>query len=95
MKKHEEIHGRRYVVRGRVQGVGYRWFVEKVAYDLTLRGYVRNQPDGSVEVVCVGGKESLRKLEDQLWQGPRGSVVASVQSEEAAVVNYEGFQIRF
>jgi len=87
--------GRRFVVRGRVQGVGFRWFVEKVAYDLELRGYVRNQADGSVEVVCVGQGENLRKLEDSLWQGPRGSVVASVQREEAAVVNYEGFQIRF
>jgi acylphosphatase len=73
----------RYVVRGRVQGVGFRWFVSRQARALGLAGYVRNLPDGSVEVVAHGDdSEALSKLEGLLRAGPSGAVVRSVQREE-------------
>lgn len=57
-------------VRGRVQGVGFRYFVRHVANGLGLRGYVRNLPDGSVEVVAEGSRPALERLLAVLRQGP-------------------------
>ena len=48
---------RRFVIRGRVQGVGFRWFVEREAHILGITGWVRNNDDGSVEVLAVGAPE--------------------------------------
>ncbi len=56
--------------RGRVQGVGFRWFVMREAERLKLGGYVTNLPDGSVEVVSQGPEEALERLEGQLRRGP-------------------------
>ena len=49
-----ELHARRFLVRGRVQGVGFRWFVEREAHILGISGWVRNNPDSSVEVFAMG-----------------------------------------
>jgi len=69
----------RVVVRGRVQGVGYRDFVYMRARFLGLRGYVCNLPDmRSVEVVAEGGRGSLEQLLDYLREGPRGARVDSL-----------------
>ena len=66
----------RVVVRGRVQGVGYRDFVYMRARFLGLRGYVRNLPDmRSVEVVAEGERDALEQLLDHLREGPRGARV--------------------
>ena len=66
----------RVVVRGRVQGVGYRDFVYMRARFLGLRGYVRNLPDmRSVEVVAEGDRDTLEQLLDYLREGPRGARV--------------------
>jgi acylphosphatase len=61
---------RRWIIRGRVQGVGFRWFVMREAERLHLGGYARNLPDGSVEVVSQGPEDALEKLEQQLRRGP-------------------------
>ncbi len=61
---------RRWIIRGRVQGVGFRWFVMREAERLKLGGYVTNLPDGSVEVVSQGPEEALERLEGQLRRGP-------------------------
>ncbi len=74
---------RRYIVRGRVQGVGFRWFVEAEARNLGLAGWVRNNPDGSVEVLAVGSREHLAALRGRLQQGPRASRVDAVEESEA------------
>lgn len=70
---------RRYVVKGRVQGVGFRWFVEREANQLGLRGWVRNNLDGAVEVLAVGTREQLSVLRRKLQEGPRASRVDTVE----------------
>jgi acylphosphatase len=66
------------VVRGRVQGVGFRWFVRESARQLNLAGWVLNLPDGSVEVAADGSDESIHALRDALADGPPGANVRSV-----------------
>ncbi|HNR38103.1 MAG TPA: acylphosphatase [Acidobacteriota bacterium] len=68
----------RFEVSGLVQGVGYRYFVYRQAVHLGLRGFVRNQPDGSVEVVAEGTPDALRELEDLLRRGPAHAQVTRV-----------------
>jgi acylphosphatase len=84
---------RRYIVRGRVQGVGYRYFVEEIADQLGLSGYARNLDDGSVEVYAVGSPAQLAELSGYLWKGPRWSDVRGVEEHEAAVAEHFGFHI--
>jgi acylphosphatase len=84
---------KRYFVRGRVQGVGFRYFVEKAANIAGVSGWVRNLDDGRVEVYAVGNPEQLSDLESRLWQGPRFSEVRGVDSEDAAVEARSGFRI--
>ncbi len=69
------------VVEGRVQGVGYRYFVEDEAMSLDLKGWVRNLWDGRVEVVAEGQRQALEKLLVALWRGPRASSVTDIQVE--------------
>jgi acylphosphatase len=64
-----------FLIRGRVQGVGFRWFVHREASELDLRGWVRNTEDGDVEVVASGSAEELADLRASLRRGPRGSRV--------------------
>lgn len=73
---------RRYLVRGRVQGVGYRWFVSREADRLGLRGYARNLPDGTVEVVAQGPDQSLQTLERALEKGPSFARVVGVDKSD-------------
>lgn len=84
---------RRYLIRGRVQGVGFRWFVQKAAADLGLHGYARNIDDGSVEVYAAGPAAKLDDLNGILWKGPRLSDVRGVDVTEAQMVNYKDFRI--
>jgi acylphosphatase len=81
----EGIVARRYVVTGRVQGVGYRNFVEHTAGKLSVDGYVRNCRDGSVEVFAMGAPEELLKLRKALERGPMMAQVARVYEEPSAV----------
>jgi acylphosphatase len=72
----------RYLVRGRVQGVGFRWFVMREAARLGLKGHVRNLPDGGVEVCAQGTSAALVALERALSAGPAGAHVEHVEKEE-------------
>jgi acylphosphatase len=67
-----------FLIKGRVQGVGFRWFVHREASELALRGWVRNTEDGDVEVVASGTSEDLAELRESLRRGPRGSRVDRV-----------------
>lgn len=64
-----------FLIQGRVQGVGFRWYVSREAAELDLRGWVRNTEDGDVEVVASGTVEVLAELRASLRRGPRGSRV--------------------
>lgn len=85
---------KRYVVRGRVQGVGYRFFVQKHAQRIGLRGYAKNLDDGSVEVIAAGGPSALQELEGLLRKGPRLALVAGVEEQEAPMGEYMQFRVR-
>ena len=67
-----------FLIQGRVQGVGFRWFVHREASELDLCGWVRNTEDGNVEVVAAGEAEDLAELRASLRRGPRGSRVDHV-----------------
>jgi acylphosphatase len=72
----------RWLVSGRVQGVGFRWFVLRHAERLGLAGWARNLPDGRVEVVAAGAAGALRELESALREGPRFGYVENVDKDE-------------
>ena len=76
----EPKEARRYTVRGRVQGVGFRWFVEAEAHKLRIAGWVRNNSDGAVELLAVGTRAQLAALQAKLWQGPRAARVDDVEA---------------
>src|ERR1700684_2182692 len=80
------LEARRFVVRGRVQGVGFRWFVEREAHILGIAGWVRNNADGGVEVLAQGTRDQLSGLRSRLQQGPRAARVDGVEEQEAAPV---------
>jgi acylphosphatase len=84
----------RYLVQGRVQGVGYRYFVMKQAAALEVAGFARNLPDGSVEVVAEGEEERLADLEQRLRDGPAFASVSSVEREDVLPRGSGGFHIR-
>jgi acylphosphatase len=81
---HDDQSSRRFHVSGTVQGVGYRYFVQRAAQLLHLAGYVRNLNDGRVEVYAIGSPESLATLRKELERGPRAAYVSSVIEEEAS-----------
>jgi acylphosphatase len=86
----------RFVVRGEVQGVGYRYFVQRRADSAGLAGWVRNLPDGTVEIVVSGPEEKLAWLESELAIGPTHAHVSGVErsliSDEVA--SFKPFHIR-
>ncbi len=88
------VEARRFVVRGRVQGVGFRWFVEREAHILGVAGWVRNNHDGSVEVQAQGTRDQLSGLRSRLREGPRAARVDGVEeSETRPVAGLSSFRI--
>ena len=84
------------IVRGRVQGVGFRYFTKQRADAYNLIGFVRNLIDGNVEVVAKGPQKSLDNLIIDLKSGPPGSVVsACVVNWRPAIDRVQGFTIKF
>ena len=84
---------RRWVVRGRVQGVGFRYFTQRAAAALGLCGYVRNLDDGSVEVYAIGTEGQLSELAGTLRQGPRWADVRAVEESGAEIRSFHSFAI--
>jgi len=82
-------------VEGRVQGVGFRYFVLRAADRLQLKGWVRNLPDGTVEVHAEGESAKIQELRERLGKGPTAGYVTEVHENEASVTGYENFKIRF
>ncbi len=84
---------RRYVVSGRVQGVGFRWFVEREAAQIGLTGWVRNCSNGDVEIMATGTHEQLGTLRQKLQQGPRAARVDEVSESVAPFLQASSFRI--
>ena len=77
---------RNFLVRGRVQGVGFRWYVEREAQMLGIVGWVRNNYDGDVEVLATGTREQLARLRERLQTGPRAARIDRVEEFEGQPV---------
>jgi acylphosphatase len=89
------IVARRYVIGGRVQGVGFRYFTEAAAAREGILGWVRNTPDGKVEVSAEGDAEALERFERKLRHGPPGARVERVDVDDMAPTGREsGFSIK-
>ncbi len=84
----EQVAVRHFLVKGRVQGVGFRWFVHREAAEIGLRGWVKNTDEGHVEVVAAGDAKQLAELKEALRKGSRGSRVDAVV--EHALAEQEG-----
>src|ERR1700731_4918817 len=80
------VEARRFIVRGRVQGVGFRWFVEREAHILGVAGWVRNNADGGVEVLARGSGDQLLPFRSALRAGPRAARVDEVEELEVKPV---------
>lgn len=86
----------RFLVRGKVQGVGYRWFVARHASPLGLTGYARNLPDGAVEVVVRGAASAIGEMQQLLERGPEFAEVSGVEKVDILdeVTEFKTFEIR-
>ncbi|MCA3561317.1 MAG: acylphosphatase [Aestuariivirga sp.] len=80
-------------VEGRVQGVGFRAFVEREADERALRGWVRNRSDGRVEAVFMGGEEDVQSMIAACHRGPRLSLVRNVTSQPHPPGDWRGFEV--
>lgn len=86
---------RRFVVSGRVQGVGFRWFVQEQAARERAAGWVTNRPDGRVEALVQGEAEAVERIDRQIRRGPPGSRVEHVEAfEEIPDERIRSFGIR-
>jgi len=88
-----DLETRRYLISGRVQGVGFRWFVEREAAQLGITGWVRNCENGDVEVMATGAPEQHRSLRQKLQQGPRASRVDHVSESRQPLLEAPSFRI--
>ena len=85
---------KKYTITGRVQGVGYRFFAERVANQLGICGYVKNLGDDNVEVYAIGDEASLEEFKHHLAEGPRSARVTAVEeSDEPVNSRYTRFAI--
>jgi len=84
---------RRYVISGRVQGVGFRWFTQDTAAREGVVGWVRNLSDGRVEALIEGDQESVTRVERALRSGPRGARVDDLFVDEYELGGYRSFTI--
>jgi acylphosphatase len=89
----QPLTARRWFVRGRVQGVGFRYFVERAARELSLTGYARNLDDGRVEVYAAGPADKIAQLSGLLRVGPRWAEVHGVDEQEAPIEGHGDFLI--
>ncbi|OGF64555.1 MAG: hypothetical protein A2Y62_06890 [Candidatus Fischerbacteria bacterium RBG_13_37_8] len=89
------MKAKHYFVSGIVQGVGYRYFVNRVARNLGIKGYVKNLWDGRVEVFAEAEETLLHQLEEKLQLGPSGADVDNVEVIEENLHGYQDFQITF
>jgi len=85
---------RRYLISGRVQGVGFRYFAEAAASREGVHGWVRNLPDGRVEAAAEGEAEAVQRFERSIRHGPRGARVDEVDVYDDLPAGLPGFSVR-
>lgn len=86
----------KFIISGRVQGVGFRWFTKQAADEIGVLGYVRNMYDGRVETVASGDRRELATFRKRISEGPRFSSVSHVEELELAEPgNYSSFEITY
>lgn len=88
------IIARRFLVRGRVQRVGFRYFAEEMARIEGINGFVRNLPDGRVEVLAEGDVESVVRFERAIRRGPTGARVDDVETESLEPAGLVTFRVK-
>jgi acylphosphatase len=89
-----DLIARHYLISGRVQGVGFRYFAERAAREAGVTGWVRNLADGSVEVHAEGTRVAVETFEANLRRGPSHADVRVFESSEASVTRTKIFEIR-
>ncbi len=85
---------RQFRVSGRVQGVGFRFSACAEARRVGVTGWVRNLPNGDVEVFACGESDRLKVFAEWLWQGPRAARVTNVATTDAAIEEFDDFDVR-
>lgn len=88
-----DLIARRYIVSGRVQGVGFRYFAERMAAETGVAGWVRNLPDGTVEIRATGKPEQITTFEAFMRRGPRHAGVRGFESFEDSPSDAKSFKI--
>ena len=88
-----DLQTRRYLISGRVQGVGFRWFVEREAGLIGVAGWVRNCENGDVEVMATGTREQHGSLSRKLQEGPRAARVDHISESAAPLMEAQSFHI--
>ena len=86
---------RRYIVKGRVQGVGFRYFTHRVAQEVGVRGWVKNLPNGTVEVCAEGDMEPMEQFLSRINKGPSLGFVEAVEVGEVETEGYQDFLIEW
>ena len=87
------VVSKQFIVAGRVQGVGFRYFVVREAEALGLAGWVRNLPDGRVEALASGAPDVVSVFEGRLWEGPLHARVTTVETKDAEAPAYAEFRV--
>jgi acylphosphatase len=85
---------RRFSVRGRVQGVGFRYFTQTAAVREQIDGWVRNTADGAVEILAEGEEDAIKRFEAEIRRGPASARVTDVWSVDEPMSGHSGFMIR-
>ena len=92
----EGLKAVRILISGQVQGVGFRWFAEKLASELAVAGYIRNLPEGHVEVLAQADEQTLENFCRELRQGPRFAHVEELSMKAVPVdASLQGFGVRY
>jgi acylphosphatase len=86
-----DVIRRRLIVRGAVQGVGYRFSAARSASLRDVSGWIQNRPDGAVEAVLEGSPEAVASMVEWCWRGPPGAAVAEVEVLEEIPEGLSGF----
>ena len=88
------VRAKHYLVRGRVQGVGYRYFAQEAAQRHGIKGYARNLYSGEVEVHAEGDEEALKLFKLEIGQGPRMARITEIVETDVPAGSYSSFLIR-